>query len=111
MKQFMTAQEAAAEFSRSESTINRMIREIHGHPERYDETNFFGKGKKSLIRTACLMDWDANGEMLERYPEICPKYNPEKYERALGFTERYPTAMEIAKEVLHLMRGLKDERI
>lgn len=109
MKQFLTVKEAAYEFSRSEETINRMVKKIKSHPDRYDETNFFGKGGKFLIRTACLMDWDRNGDMFENYPSICPKYNPQKYEIALGFMERYPTAKEIAREVFYLIKGSKDD--
>lgn len=109
MKQFLTISEAAKEFSRSEKTIERMVKKIKDHPERYDDTNFFGKGKKFLIRTACLMDYDRNGELFEKAPAICPKYNPQKYEIALGFTERYPTAREIAREVFYLIKGSKDD--
>lgn len=111
MKQFLTIEEAAREFSRNPQTIERMLRKIREHPDRYDETNFFGKGKKILIRTACLMDWDDNGELLENYPDVCPKYNPRKYEDSFGFTERYPTALEIAKEVVYLIRGIKNDDI
>lgn len=107
MKQFLTMSEAAKEFSRSEKTISRMVKKIKEHPERYDDTNFFGTGKKFLIRTACLMDWDRNGELLETAPGICPKYNPQRYEMALGFSEQFPTAKEIASEVALLLKGVK----
>lgn len=108
MKQFLTITEATEQLGRSRSTIERMVKEIQSYPERYDRsTNFFGQGRKVSIRTACLFDYDSNKELLETYPELAPRYNPLKIEQELGITENrdFPTAREIAQEVLIIIRG------
>lgn len=104
MKQFMTVSEAAIEFDRSKATIARTLREIKSMPDRYDELNYIGSGSKELIRTACLLDYWKYQELLATYPELAPKYIPSRYEMAFGITQEYPTAREIASEILTLVR-------
>lgn len=105
MKQFLTIKEASKEFSRCEQTIYSMVTGIRSHPERYDETNFFGKGKKILIRAACLIDYDKYGEQLEKYPDTVSEYVPTRIESNLGIGGgAYPTAHEIATEVAAILR-------
>jgi len=105
MKQFLTISEAAKEFNRSEATITRTLKKIKSMPDRYDELNYIGSGSKELIRTACLLDYWKYQDMLVTYPELAPKYIPSRYEMAFGITNEYPTAKEIATEVLRVIRG------
>lgn len=104
VKQFMTIAEAAIEFDRSKATIARTLKEIKSMPDRYDELNYIGSGSKELIRTACLLDYWKYADMLVTYPELAPKYVPSRYEMAFGITREYPTAREIASEILTLIR-------
>ena len=106
MKQFMTVKELSYEFTRSGPTVNNMVKGIKNHPDRYDpETTFFGDGAQKLIRTAAIIDYENNKQILESgYAEAyIPAYDPLKYESELGITQRYPTAREIAKEVAVLL--------
>ena len=104
MKQFMTVAEAASEFDRSKATIARTLKEIKSMPDRYNELNYIGSGSKELIRTACLLDYWKYADMLATYPELAPKYIPSRYEMELRITQEYPTAREIATEVLRILR-------
>lgn len=106
LKQFMTVKELSQEFTRSVPTVNNMVKGIKNHPDRYDpETTFFGDGAKKLVRTAAVIDYENNKQILESgYAEAyIPAYDPLKYESELGITHRYPTAKEIAKEVAVLL--------
>lgn len=104
MNQFLTIKELAHELKRTPQTINIMVREMQKMPERYDDTNFFGKGSKKMVRVAALFDFDAYRDQLKDFPELVPPYDPFKYEQSLGIVERYPSAEDIAKEVVKLLK-------
>jgi len=109
VKQYMNIKELAEQLGCSPQTIRNRISEMRKYPARYGEISFYGTGSKVAVRTACFFDYDHNKELLERYPELAPPFNPQAYESELGITQKYPTAREIALEVVALLKQKRGE--
>lgn len=102
MKQFLSISEAAEELGTSEQHIRNLIRGIRSNtPERYSESDIFGRSKIA-IRFVALQDFANHGGNIKS----APPYKPVERERELGIgapaVNPHDVAVEFMREAVRI---------
>jgi hypothetical protein len=96
MKQFLSIAEAAKQLDVSDQHIRNLITGIRSHtPERYTESDIFGRGKIA-VRFVALQDYANYGDNLK----IAPPYRPTDRERELGILSPTVNPHDVAVELM-----------
>lgn len=103
MKQFVSISEAAKELGTSEQHIRNLVRGIRSNtPERYTESDVFGRSKVS-VRFVALQDFANHGSNLK----AAPAYKPKEREEELGIIapvfNTHDFAVELVREAVKVL--------